>query len=191
MFSAARDPFLAQGIVECARQSHHLLDRFAVAATAQGVVRFIVEGNVEHRTEIEIETEEPEQASGDLAVAPNECEVVLVAQLLRVWRFVANQTQARDAATFLINRHNRLDFAQVTQVVDQFFELDRTGDVAAEEDIAAGLDAPEKRSRSSIQFRSRHAREEKLSQLILLHGAELRRGRATFQIALCATFAAP
>ena len=49
MFAAARDPLLAQGVVECARQPNDFVDGRAVAAAAQRIVGLIVEGNVEHR----------------------------------------------------------------------------------------------------------------------------------------------
>ena len=61
MFAAARDPFPAQGVVKGAGQPDDLLDVPSVAAAAKRVIRLVVEGNVEHRTKIEIETEKPQQ----------------------------------------------------------------------------------------------------------------------------------
>ena len=150
--------FAPQRFVERAGEPHHLLDVRAVAAAAQRIVRFVVEGNVEHRAEIEIEAEEPQQASGDLAVAPNECDVVLLAQLLRVRRLVADQPQPRNAAAFLVDRDDRLDVAEIAQIVDQLPQLRRARDVAAEKDEAAGLDAPEQRGRLCSRARCRERR---------------------------------
>src|ERR1043166_4970909 len=90
VFAAARDPLLAHRVVERAGVAHDLLDIFAVATTAQRIVGIIVERNVEHRTKIEIESENAEQASGDLAVTPDKIDIALVAKLLRVRRLAAD-----------------------------------------------------------------------------------------------------
>ena len=140
MFAAAQNPLLAQRVVERARQSDDLFDGLAVAATPQRIIGFIVEGNVEHRTEIEIEPEDAQQLAGNFPVAPNECNIVPVAQLLRIRRLVPDQPQARDAASFLVDRDDRLDFAEIAQIIDQLPELPRALNVAAKKNESARLD---------------------------------------------------
>src|SRR6266446_1727803 len=90
MFTAAGDPLFAHRVVERAGIAHHLLDGFTVTSAAQRIIRVIFERNVEHRAQIEIESENTQQTSGDIAVAPDKIDIVLVAQLLRVWRFASD-----------------------------------------------------------------------------------------------------
>jgi hypothetical protein len=114
---------------------------------------------------IEVEPEEPEQATGDLAMSPNERNVVALPQLLRVRRFVPDEAEARHAAAFLVDRDDRLDVAEVAEVVDQLPELCGTRDIAPEEDVAAGLHATEQRSRLRIELGAGDAGEQKLTEL--------------------------
>src|SRR3978361_2312754 len=165
MFAAARDAFRAKRFVERTGEMDHLIDGFAVAAAAERIVRLVVEGDIEHGTEIEIKTEKPKQPPGDLAVSPNECNLALVAELLRVRRFVTNQAQTGDPPPFLIDRDERLDLTQVSQVIDQLPQLRRAGDVAAEKNEAARLHAPIERGCFRIELSARHAGEKKLDAL--------------------------
>src|SRR5207249_6754946 len=100
-----------------------LLDIFSITPAVQRVFGVIIERNVEHRTKIDIEPEEAQQTTGDVAVAPDQIDIVLVAQLLRIRRFVSDASQSRDASALLIDRNNRLDLAQVAQIVDKLSEL--------------------------------------------------------------------
>src|SRR6266480_4342136 len=100
MFTAAGDPLLSHPVVEDAGIAHDLLNRFAITAAAQRIVRVVVERNVEHRTKIEIESENAQQTSGDVTVPPDKIDIVLVAQLLRVGRLAPDQPQTRHPATF-------------------------------------------------------------------------------------------
>jgi hypothetical protein len=72
MFPATENPLLSHPVVKSGCQPHNLLDALSVAAAAKGVVRVVVEGNVEDRAEVEVESEKPEKPAGDVAVAPNE-----------------------------------------------------------------------------------------------------------------------
>src|SRR5438874_7421117 len=111
MFPTAGYPRGTQGIIKRSRVPDHLLDRFSVTATTQGIIRVVIKRNVEHGTEIEIETEQSQQISGDVAVLANQLDVSFVAQLLSARRFVSNQAQPRHSATFLIDSNDRLDQA--------------------------------------------------------------------------------
>ena len=110
-----------------------LRDVVPVAAPAQRIVRLIIERNIEHRAEIEIEAENAQQPAGDRAVAPDQLEIVLVAELLRVRRLVADQLQPRNAPAFLVDGDDRLDLAQIAQIIDQLPKLRGRPDIAAEE----------------------------------------------------------
>src|ERR1700730_5180275 len=101
MFAAACDSLLAHRIVECAGISRDLLDRFPVTTAAQRIVRIVVKRNVEHRTKIEIESKNPKQSSGNVAVPTDKIDIVLVTQLLRVWRLAPDQSQSRQAPALL------------------------------------------------------------------------------------------
>src|SRR5260370_36313647 len=110
VFAAACDPLPSHCIIECAGVAHDLLDRFPITTTTQRIISLIIEGNVEHRTKIEIKTEKTQQTSGDIAMPADKIDIALVAQLLRIWRLVPDQTQSREAAVFLFDRDDRLEF---------------------------------------------------------------------------------
>src|SRR5260370_12252281 len=119
MLAAAGYPLFPHRFVERAGIAYYLLDRLSVTATAQRIVGIIVERNVEHRTEIEIESENAQQPSGDVAVPVDKIDIALVAQLLRVRRFVSNQAQSRYATAFLIDAGDHFRPAQIANGVDQ------------------------------------------------------------------------
>src|SRR6476469_4845871 len=96
MFAAAADPLPAHGLIKRTGIAHDLFDIFSVAPAVQRVFGVVIEGNVEHGTKIEIESEKAQQTSGDIAVAPDQIDIVFIAQLLRVRRFVSDAPQSRD-----------------------------------------------------------------------------------------------
>ena len=79
MFAATQDPLLAKRVVKRAGQPNDLFDVLAITTPAQRIIRVIIEGNVQHRTEIEIEPEDAQELSSDFPVPPNECNIVAVA----------------------------------------------------------------------------------------------------------------
>ena len=109
MLAAACDSALAQGGVEGAGIADGLRDVRSVAAAAQGIVRFVVEGDIEHGAEIEIETEEAQQPRGDGAVPLDQFDAAALPQLLRVGRLVADQAQAGHPAALLVDGDDGLD----------------------------------------------------------------------------------
>src|SRR5580765_7277418 len=135
MFATAGDPLPAQGLVKRTGVAHNLFHIFPVAAAVQRIFGVIVEGNVEHRTKIEIEPEKAQQTSRDIAVAPDQIDIVFIAQLLRVRRFVSDAPQSRDASAFLIDCNDWLDLADVAQIVDELSELCPTFEIASEENV--------------------------------------------------------
>src|SRR5581483_3462919 len=116
MFAAACDALLSHGVVKCTRVPHHLLDRFAVTTSAQRIVRVIIKRNVQDRAEIQIESKNPKQPARNIAVPPDQLEIVPVSQLLRVWRFATNQSQAGNTSAFLINRDDGFHCAEITEI---------------------------------------------------------------------------
>src|SRR2546421_10980535 len=117
MLSAAQDPLAAHAVIERARKAGHLLDVLPIATSAEGIVRIVIEGNVEHRAEIEVEPEKAEKPAGDLAMLPDKGNVVAIAELLRIRRLVPDQPQPRNAAAFLVDRDDRFDSAHIAQIV--------------------------------------------------------------------------
>ncbi len=142
MFAAARDPLPSHRFVECTGISHNLLDGFPVAPAVQRILGVIVEGNVEHWTKIEIEAEKAQQTSSDIAVSPDQIDIILIAQLLRVRRFVSDAPQSRDASAFLIDRDDWLYVAQIAQIIDELSQLRRALKIAAEKNVRSRLHAP-------------------------------------------------
>src|SRR5439155_16848372 len=139
MLTAARNPLLAHGLVERAGIAYHLLDIFSVAPAVERILGVVLEGNVEHRTKIEIEPEKAQQTSGDVAVAPDQIDIVLVAQLLRIRRLVSDAPQSRYAPAFLVDSNNGLDHAQVAHIVDELSELRPTLEIASEKNVCPRL----------------------------------------------------
>ena len=169
MFSATRDALRTQCIVKSACQPNDFVDRSSVAATAERVIRFVVEGNIENRTKIEIETKKSKQPAGESAMLPNESNIALLPKLLRIGRFFADKAQTRDSAAFLVDRNDRLDRAQVAQVVDQFSQLRRAFDVATEKDVAARLHFAEEGGGGGIKFFPGNSGEDQLTRGSALH----------------------
>src|SRR5438552_1855188 len=143
VLAAAGNTGSAERVIKRFGVFDYFLRGLPVTTTTQRIVRIVVEGNVEHGTEIEIESERAKEAAGNIAVAANQLEVPLVVQLLRIGRLVPDQTQPRHAAALLINGNNWLDFADITEVIDQLPQLDRRLDVSPEQDESAGLHAPQ------------------------------------------------
>src|SRR5512132_1938260 len=172
MFAAAGDPLPAHGFIKRTGIAHNLFDIFSVTPAVQRVFSVIIEGNVEHRTKIEIEPEKAQQTSGYVAVAPDQIDIVLLAQLLRVRRFVSDAQQSRHAPAFLIDRNNGLDVAQVAQIVDELSELRRALEVSSEENECRRLHAPKQTGCFRIKFFSGNTRHYQLTNGIGLHGAQ-------------------
>src|SRR2546423_1076274 len=147
MLSAAQDPLAAQAVIKGACETNHLLDALPIATSAEGIVRIVIERNVEHRAEVEVEPEKTKQPAGDLAMLPDKGNVVAIAELLRIRRLVPDQPQPGNATALLVDRDDRFDFADIAQIVDQFPKLRRALNVAPEKDEAARLDAAKERRR--------------------------------------------
>jgi hypothetical protein len=132
VFAATQDSGGAQGVVECGGFLVDLGGGAAIAAAAQGIVGFVIEGNVEHGAEVEIESENPEDATGEIAVELDEIEVAFVAELLGIWWLAAEKLEAGDAAAFLVDGDDGLGVAQVAKVIDEFAKLGGGCDIATE-----------------------------------------------------------
>jgi hypothetical protein len=65
MLSAAQYTLLLHRRVECASQLNNLTNRLSITTPSQRIVRFVVERNIEHRTEVEIESKESQQLARD------------------------------------------------------------------------------------------------------------------------------
>src|SRR4029453_13239023 len=152
MFAAAGDPLLPHRLIERTGIAHNLLDGFSVAPAVQRVFGVIVKRNVEHGTKIQIESEKAQQTSGDVAVAPDQIYIVLIAQLLRVRGFVSDATKSRNAPAFLVDCNDRLDVAQVAQIVHKLSELRRALEIASENNERPRLHAPKQARCFPIEF---------------------------------------
>ena len=125
MLAATGDPLGPQACVERPGQRDDLLDGFAVTAALERVVGLVVERNIEHGAEVQVEPEKPQQPPGDFAVALDERGVALVPQLLGVGRFAPDLAEPGNAPPFLVDRDDRLDRREVAQIVDQLAKLRR------------------------------------------------------------------
>ena len=128
----------------------------AVTTAAQRIVGLVVEGNVEHRAEVEVEAEQAQQLSGQAAVFGDQARVAALAELLGVGWFVADEAQARHPAAFLVDGDDRFGGAEFAQVVGELAQLPGGDDVAPEQDEAAGLQPAQARRGGRVQFGTRH-----------------------------------
>jgi hypothetical protein len=140
-----------------------LFDGSAVTAAAQGVVSFVIKGNVEDRAEIEVESENAQELSGDFTMSSDECNIVLISQLLGIGWFTSDQSQSGDASSFLIDRDDRLHFAQVAEIIDQFTKPGRTLDVTAEKNIPTRLDPSEQASCFGVKLDTGDSSKDQLT----------------------------
>src|ERR1044071_4519026 len=111
MFTATSYPLPSQRAIERTGVANDLFGCFPVTTPAQRIVCLVIERNVQNWAQIQIETEKPEQPSCDLAMTTDEIYIIPVAELLSIRRFATDQSKARNAASFLINSNDGLDFA--------------------------------------------------------------------------------
>jgi hypothetical protein len=164
VLAAAQDAFLAHGAVEDARVGDDLLRIFAVGAAFERVVRRIVIADVQNRAEVEIETEVTQNLSGEFAMTLDQFGIALVSQRLGIRRLLADQTQSRNAAAFLVDGDERLDVRDVAQVVDEFAELLRRLNVPSEQNKTTRLEFFEPGGGFRGEFRAGDAHEKKLAE---------------------------
>ena len=169
VFAAAQDTGGPETVIERRGFFNHLGHIAAIAAPAQRIVGFVVKGNVEHRTEIEIEPEEAKDATGNVSVASYECKISAVAELLGIRRFVADEFEARDPTAFLVDGDDRFDIAEAAKVVDQLAELKRRFDVSAEKNESSGLDVSKEIGGCGIEFGAGDADEDELTGIVEWH----------------------
>ena len=163
VFSAGEDAGSAQRRVEDAGILHDLLGGRSIAPAPERIVRLFVEGDVEDGAEIEIETENPQELSGQFAVAGDEFRITLLAELSCVRRFVAKELEAGDTPPFLIDRDDWLDVAEFTESVCQSTQLDRGADVPAEEYESTGLYPADEVLVRRVDLGAGNAEEQKLT----------------------------
>ena len=132
MFSAGEDAGPAEPVIEGARLGDDLLHISAVAAATKRIVGLVIVGDVENGAQIEVESEDPQQPACDVAVFSDKIEIIAVSELLGVRGLVPDQLQPRNPAALLVDGDDRLDIGKIPQVIDEFPQLQRRLDVAAE-----------------------------------------------------------
>jgi len=173
MLATAGNSFAPQRFIEHTRQLNDLRGIAPITTPTKRVVRFLIEGNIQDRAKIEIEPEEAQKSPRNLSMSPNEFKIIPFTQLLSVWRFLADQPEARHSSTFLVDGNYRLGRAQVAQIIDEFPQLGWTFDVATKQDEATGLDLSKKRSRFRVEPRTWNPGEDQLAQRSTVHRATL------------------
>jgi hypothetical protein len=135
----------------------------SITATTKGVVGLLVEGDVEDGAEIEIETENPKELSGQFAMAGDEFRIALVAELAGIRRLVAEEFQSGDAASFLVDRDDRFNVAEFPEAVGKCTELGGGLDVSSKEDESSRLDPPDEVLVGRVDLAAGNAEEQKLT----------------------------
>ena len=170
MLAAAENTGGPQRIVESRRFFNDLGDIAPIAAAAKRVVGLIVERDVQHGTEVEVEAENSKEAACDIAVAADQVQIRGVAELLGAGRLVPDTFEAGNATAFLVDRDDRLDAAQISEVVDEFAQLLGSLDIATEENEPSRLDLAEEAGGVGIEFRARNTNKKKLTGILGWHG---------------------
>src|SRR5436305_13893866 len=96
MFAAACDPLSSQRAIERTSVANDLFDCFPVTPAAQGIVCVVIERNVQDGAQVYIETEEAEQSPRDVSMKQHEIYDTLIAELMRIRRFIASQSNTRN-----------------------------------------------------------------------------------------------
>src|SRR5687767_6785404 len=111
MFATAQHPDSTEAIIERPRIPDDLLHVIAETAAAQRIVCFVVEGDIEYRTQVEVESEDAEESPGDFAMTADQPQIPAVSELIGVGRLVADQLQTGNAPALLIYSDDWLHFA--------------------------------------------------------------------------------
>jgi len=135
----------------------------SVTASTKGVVGFLVEGDVEDGAEVEVETENPKELSGQFAMAGDELRIALVAELAGIRRLVAEEFQSGDAASFLVDRDDRFNVAEFPEAVGECSELGGGLNVSSKEDESSRLDPPDELLVGRVDLGAGNAEEQKLT----------------------------
>jgi hypothetical protein len=103
-------------------------------------------------------------------VATDQIQIPGVAELPGAGRLVPDTCEARNAAAFLVDRDDRLNAAQIPEVVDEVAQLLGRRDVAAEENEPSRLDLAEEAGGVGIEFRAGNTNKQKLTGILGWHG---------------------
>ena len=112
VLSTGEDSRGAESGIKDSRLLDDLVGSRSVTASTKGVVGFLVEGDIKDGAEVEVETENPKELSGQFAMAGDEFGIALVAELAGIRRLVAEEFQSGDAASFLVDRNDRFNVAE-------------------------------------------------------------------------------
>ena len=129
------------GAVKDAGHLNDLIRSGAVAAPAKGVISLVVKGDVEHRTEIEIESEKPQKLPCECAMPRDQDRISLLAKLPGIGRFVAQELESRDPPSLLVDGDDRLDGAELPKLISEPAQLPWSFDVPAKENESPWLDS--------------------------------------------------
>jgi hypothetical protein len=94
---------------------------------------------------------------------PSERRNTFFSDLPGVWRLVSDEFEARDPATLLVDRNDRLDPRQISQVIDKLPKLRRRANVTPKENIPPRLHPAENAGGLNIHLLSGHTNEQKLT----------------------------
>ena len=165
VLGTGKDAFASHGAIEHACIGHHFLRITAITTALEGVVCGVVIRDVEHRAEIEIETEEAQKLTREFAMGLDELGVPFIAQRLCIGRFFTDEAQTGNAATLLINGDEWLDVREIAQVIDELPQLLWGFDVTTEKDVSAGLEFLETGGGFGVEGRTGNAGEEQLAEV--------------------------
>ncbi len=172
VLAAGEDAGRLESLVEDPCHGDDLIGRRAIAAAAEGVVGLIIEGNVEDRAEVEIETEDPQKLSCNLPMTGDELEISLVAELAGVGRLVAEKLETRNPSTLLVDGDDRLDIAEFPEAVGETTKLIGRLDIAAKENKSSWLNPADEVGIGIIDFHAGHTKEQKLTRRGAFHSVQ-------------------
>ena len=112
-----------------------------------------------HGREVDVEAEHAQHFAGDPAERSCGSEVAVLANRARGGHRREYPAQAIDQSTFLIDTEQRWYVNDFSDAVEQRAQLFRTGDVATEDDHAAGLDFFDQGACFGVELGARKADE--------------------------------
>jgi hypothetical protein len=162
MLAAGENPFCLHAFQERGGGAGNFVGTPAIASIAEGVVRLFVDGEIQNRCEVPVESEKPEELTRKGPVPKNEGGIPSFAQIASTGWFVSDLPQPRDTSSFLIHREEGREGRKPTKFVEESTELFGRAEIPGEENKTRRANVLDEFARGQIDFRTWYPQDEKL-----------------------------
>ncbi len=152
MLAAARDSGGAQGRVEGAGVSGHLVRVAAETPVSKTVFKIAFERDVENGTKIEVQAKKPQHPTSQISMPGDLCGRAPLDELAGTGRFAADLPQPGHATALLVDAEQGRVFRDFKQARDERAQLPGAPDIASKEDESSRLQVPDSASFFESQF---------------------------------------